>query len=250
MKKAGDTLKNMKIVNKVLFASAVAFAVMSLVALTPLSSTAQDPATPFDTESIPKTGTSPKSFVPKGWVIEEDVNGDINADGISDHLLKLIEDKPKKEDEIVDRNRVLVLIVADSAGNLRNAAVTDKLLQCTGCGGAFYGVVDAPAEVTIEKGVIVISQDHGSRWVSEISFRFRYDEQPQMFILIGFDYSTRDRAQGSYVSESINYLTGKRIATNAKGRKVTTTVAKKRLSIEEVDSEEFETAAAKRLGVD
>ena len=71
-----------------------------------------------------------------------------------------------------------------------------------------------------------------------------------MFILIGFDYSTRDRAEASVVSESINYLTGKRIATNSKGKKTTATIAKKRWSIEEVDSEEFESAAAKRLGVD
>ena len=52
------------------------------------------------------------------------------------------------------------------------------------------------------------------------------------------------------MSESINYLTGKRIATSSKGKKTTTTVAKKRLSIEEVDSSEMEEAAAKRLGVD
>lgn len=219
-------------------------------ALSTMESIAQDTPVIFDRDSIPATATKVEGFVPKGWKIEEQVKGDVNADGVSDVLVKLIEDKPKKEDEFVDRNRVLLIALAEGKGGFRNAAIADKLLQCTGCGGAFYGVVDAPANVTIEKGVIVVSQDHGSRWVSEISFRFRFDEQPQMFILIGFDYSTRDRAEASVVSESINYLTGKRIATNSKGKKTTTTVAKNRLSIEEVDSEEFESAAAKRLGVD
>ncbi|MEQ1643637.1 MAG: hypothetical protein ABL959_09365 [Pyrinomonadaceae bacterium] len=225
----------------------VAFAVF---ALSTMESIAQDTPVNFDRDSVPATAPKVEGFVPKGWKIEEQIKGDVNADGVSDVLVKLIEDKPKKEDEFVDRSRVLVIAVADGKGGFRNAAIADKLLQCTGCGGAFYGVMDAPANVSIEKGVIVVSQDHGSRWVSEISFRFRFDEQPQMFILIGFDYSTRDRAEASVVSESINYLTGKRIATNSKGKMTTTTVAKKRSSIEEVDSEEFESAAAKRLGVD
>lgn len=215
-----------------------------------ISSFGQDEAKPIDVSKVPATAATAAGFVPSGWKIEEQVKGDVNADGREDILLKLVEDKPVKQDEFVDRSRALVVVVKTAEGGWRNAAVADKLLQCTGCGGAFYGVVDAPANVSIEKGVIVISQDHGSRWVSEISFKFRYDEQPDMFILIGFDYSTRDRAEASVVSESINYLTGKRIATSSKGKKTTTTVAKKRLSIEEVDSSEMEAAAAKRLGVD
>ncbi|MBK9529075.1 MAG: hypothetical protein IPO41_12325 [Acidobacteria bacterium] len=221
----------------------------AIVLCTPADSFGQDAST-FDRESIPATAAKAEGFVPKGWKIEEQIKGDVTADGVSDVLLKLIEDKPKKDDEFVDRNRVLVIAVADGNGGFRNAAVADKLLQCTSCGGAFYGVVDAPANVSIEKGVIAVNQDHGSRWVSDITFKFRYDEQPNMFILIGFDYSTRDRAEASVVSESINYLTGKRIATNSKGKKTTATISKKRWSIEEVDSEEFESAAAKRLGVD
>lgn len=215
-----------------------------------LSSFAQDEAKPIDVSKVPATAATAAGFVPSGWKIEEQVKGDVNADGREDILLKLVEDKPVKQDEFVDRSRALVVVVKTAEGGWRNAAVADKLLQCTGCGGAFYGVVDAPANVSIEKGVIVISQDHGSRWVSEISFKFRYDEQPGKFILIGFDYSTRDRAEGSAVSESINYLTGKRIAMNSKGRKTTTTVVKKRLSIDGIDSSEMEAAAAKRLGVD
>lgn len=239
-------MKDRKIVKDVLVIAA--FAMVAL--LMPTDSHAQDTPTKFDRESLPATAATVTDFVPKGWKIEEQIKGDVTADGVADVLLKLIEDKPKKEDEFVDRSRVLVVLAGDGEDRYRNAAVADKVLQCTGCGGAFYGVVDAPANVSIEKGVIVVNQDHGSRWVSDITFKFRFDEQPNMFILIGFDYSTRDRAEASVVSESINYLTGKRIATSSKGKKTTTTVAKKRLSIEEVDSSEMEAAAAKRLGVD
>ncbi len=228
-------------------------AIAVITFLFPTASVAQDAPVTFDRESIPATASKVENFVPKGWTIEEQIKGDVSADGVSDVLLKLIEDKPKKEDEFVDRNRVLVIAVADGKGGFRNAAVADKLLQCTSCGGAFYGVADAPANVSIEKGVIVVKQDRGSRWVTETTYRFRYDEQPSMFILIGFDYASRDRANGDVSSESTNYLTGKRITTIGKGKKnstKTTQVTKMRYSIEEVDAEKFDEEATKRLGLD
>lgn len=242
-------MKDRYIVNKLLVIGS--FVLVAL--LTPAASFAQDPQIAFDRTAVPATAVKVEGFVPRGWKIEEQIKGDVTADGVSDILLKLIEDKPKKEDEFVDRNRVLVIAVADGKGGFRNAAVADKLLQCTSCGGAFYGVVDAPADVTIEKGVIVVNQEHGSREVTNTTLKFRYDEQPAMFILIGYDYATRDRANGNVYSESTNYLTGKRITSIDKGKrttKKTTNVAKDRASISEVDYSAYEEAATKRLGLD
>ena len=241
-------MKDRNFVRKLVVLAAFA----AIAFFTPTDSFAQD-SLAFDRESIPATAAKVEGFVPKGWKIEEQVKGDVTADGVSDVLLKLIEDKPKKEDEFVDRNRVLVIAVGDGKGGFRNAAVADKLLQCTSCGGAFYGVVDAPADVTIEKGVIVVNQEHGSREVTNTTLKFRYDEQPAMFILIGYDYATRDRANGNVYSESTNYLTGKRVTTIDKGKRSTNktaTVTKARASIIEVDYSAYEEAAAKRLGLD
>ena len=209
--------------------------------------------TEIDASAIPDSGKSVKDFVPAGWKIEEDVKGDLNQDGMIDHALKLIEisDEPK-EGEMVDLGRALV-IVFGGKGGLKKAAVASKILQCTACGGAFYGVMPAPANVSIAKGVLTVMNDHGSRWVTEVTYKFRYDEQPGMFILIGFDYVSRDRAEGSVTTESTNYLTGKRITTTGKGKKTTTknsTVAKDRHAIESVDTEEWESQATTRLGLD
>lgn len=224
-----------------------------LAAFSAVSTFAQDERASIDRSKLPESANSVNAFVPAGWKIEEKITGDVNDDKVADVLLKLIEDQPAKADEMNDRSRALVILFAGGEAKYRLAAVSDTLLQCTSCGGAFYGVVDAPANVSIQKGVIIVSQDHGSREVTETTFRFRYDEQPGMFILIGFDYASRDRAAGGVWTESTNYLTGKRVTTIDKGKKSstkTTVVAKDRMSIEEVDYEKLEGDATHRLGLD
>ncbi len=238
---------------KKLFLTALVAFVAAVVLMPQLVMAQDDESKPFDAESVAAKGKSAKDFAPAGWVVEEEVKGDVTGDGVGDIVIKLIEDKVKKEDEMVDRNRVLVIAEGDGKGGFTKLSVADKLLQCTACGGAFYGMMDAPANVTIEKGVIVINQDHGSRWVTDTTLRFRFDQQPNMFILIGYDYATRDRAQGDVSMESTNYLTGKRITEIGKGKrttKKTTTVEKMRYSIEEIDYQQMESESTTRLGLD
>ena len=225
---------------------------IAIVCVFTFSTFAQDEPTRLDASLVPATAADADGFVPDGWKIEKVVKGDVTADAKEDLLLVLIEDKPKKEDEMVDRARALVVVSKGDNGEWRNAAVASSLLQCTACGGAFYGAMDAPVDVSIEKGVIVVSQEHGSREVTNTTLKFRYDAQPDMFLLIGYDYATRDRADGSVYVESTNYLTGKRITETGKGKrstKKTTNVAKDRASITEVDYSAYEEAAAGRLGL-
>ena len=236
-----------------LMLKAISTGVIALAAIvfSAASTFAQDDRATIDRSKIPATADTAAAFVPAGWKIEEQIAGDVTDDGKADVLLKLIQDKPStdKDGGMVERGRALVILIGTDISKFRLGAVTDKLLQCATCGGAFYGASDAPANVKIEKGVIIVQQDHGSRWVTDTTYRFRYDEQPSMFILIGFDYSSNDRAAGGGATESTNYLTGKRITT--KGKKITTTqVTKMRHSLEEIDSEKWDEEATKRLGLD
>lgn len=233
-----------------------AFACAAFTLFAVVSSFAQDAEetrTTIDESAVPDSGKSVNDFVPGGWKIEEDVKGDLNQDGVIDHALKLIEiDPAPKKDEMVDLGRALVIVFGGKDG-MKKAAVAGKILQCTACGGAFYGVMPAPANVSIAKGVLTVMNDHGSRWVTEVTYKFRYDEQPNMFILIGFDYVSRDRSDGSVTSESTNYLTGKRITTKDKGKRTTTknsVVRKDRFDIGSVDTEQWESEATTRLGLD
>lgn len=203
---------------------------------------------------IPTEADSIEKFIPAGWKIEEQVTGDLNGDSVPDYAVKLVEEKPAKDrdDVAIERQRALVIVLQQPSGKLSRAAVADRLLQCTRCGGAFYGVSESPANVQIEKGLIVVDQDHGSRNLTNTTYRFRYDAPSQQFILIGFDYADADRATANVISESTNYLTGVRIVTRSKGSrdvKSRSTIPVRKTSIEQVDSEKFEEAAAKRLGL-
>jgi len=215
---------------------------------------AQAEAGKIDVSRIPAQAKDAASFAPAGWKIEEQVAGDLNGDSLADYALKLVEDKPDKDAEGVatERGRALVIALATTDGTLKRAGVADKLLQCTRCGGAFYGVVESPAEVTIEKGVLVIGQEHGSRELTNTTYKFRFDPVTARFILIGFDLASADRLTATVVTESSNYLTGTRVVSRGKGNRDVNTksaFAKKKLYLEDISNEDFEAAAYKRLGL-
>ena len=215
-----------------------------------LSAIAQDGK--VDVTNIPASGDRPAAFAPAGWKVEDTVKGDLNGDGKPDYAIKLVEDKPVKQDEPLDSERALVVAFSDG-DKLRRVAVADKLLQCTSCGGAFYGVMPAPADVSIEKGVLVIENEHGSRDVSRSTFRFRYDPGSGSFVLIGYDYTDNDRLTGAVTTESTNYLTGSRVTTLSKGKRTTTKRSKvsgSKIRLEDASGEDLEGAAVHRLGMD
>jgi hypothetical protein len=226
--------------------------IASLLILLSSTTLAQDEAAKIDKSRVPARANTPQKFAPSGWKIEEQITGDINGDGIWDYALKLVEAKAEKdaEGDPTERGRALVVALAAKDGQLTRAAVADSLLQCTRCGGAFYGVVETPTEVTIEKGVLVVQQDHGSREVTNTTYRFRYEPATGKFLLIGFDLANADRATAQVVSESINYLTGAREETRSKGEKdikTRTTIPRRKIYLDDISAEDMETAAYKRL---
>lgn len=215
---------------------------------------AQEDAGKIDKSLVPAEAASPVGFVPRGWKIEQQLSADLNGDSLPDSVIKLVEDKPEKNSEgyATDRGRALVVALQKVGGKLTRAAVAANLLQCTQCGGAFYGVSEAPANVSIEKNVIVVDQDHGSRNLTNTYYRFRLDATSQKFVLIGFDYADADRLTAQVVSESTNYLTGVRKTTRSKGDKdisTTTRIQKKTIFLDDADHEKLEAEAVKRLGL-
>lgn len=208
-------------------------------------------ATAFDSSKLPQTANRPEQFVGAGWKIEGISKGDLNRDGKTDYAIKLIEDKPKVDGEGFDSDRLLVIAVSDER-KLRRAAFSNKLLQCTSCGGAFYGAGSAPGVALIDKGVIIVENEHGSREVSRSTFKFRFDQESGRFVLIGYDYWGNDRLTGVVTTESTNYITGNRITKTGKGKTAKTArsrVKVENIYLEDIDGDEFEFAALERLGL-
>lgn len=224
----------------------------ALIVVLPSLSFAQDERVLIDKSRVPAEADNVGKFAPPGWKIEEQVSGDLNGDGLPDYALKLVEDKPAKDNDDVatERSRALVVVLQNKDGKLVRAGIADKLLQCTRCGGAFYGVVESPANVKIEKGAIVVDQDHGSRDLVNTTYRFRYDPETQRFILIGFDYADADRMTATVVSESTNYLTGARVVTRGKRNiKTRSQIPKTKIYLEQIDYEKFEEDVGNRLNL-
>jgi hypothetical protein len=197
---------------------------------------------------VPQAGTKVGDFVPKGWKIEQELRGHLNSDSLEDVVLQLIEDKPEQNSkgEYQDRYRALVILLKAPDGKYHRAAVAGKLIQCTGCGGVLGGG-ELGADLKIAKGVLLVSQLSGSREATDHLRRFRYDGQTRRFLLIGEDIDEYDRATGSSVVTSRNYLTGQQVIEkrqfNQKLDKYVTlgkqskVLDRKQISIEDVDDD-------------
>lgn len=144
------------------------------------------------------------AHVPAGWKLEDTLTGDLNGDPHGDAVLQLL----NANDEDGDHNRRLVILFGKKGGGYEKAAESDKVLRCSLCGGILGG---GPADVKIEKGVLIVSQMYGSRAATDYLHRFRYESSTGKFRLIGEDVTNFDRATGASETVSSNYLTGRRI---------------------------------------
>ena len=177
---------------------------LSLLMLIVMGWAAQAGTERFPVKDIPPEGKSLVDFVPQGWTVEDQANGDLNGDGVSDIAAILVQGKPDgAEDE--PQRAVIVLLGRDNEKFIP-AGTNDKFLECRGC----LGVKEAVG-ISIKKGVIIVDQMSGSREFSNETWRFRYDPKTQRFVLIGRDLVTGDGMLGTGTIESCNFLTGWKI---------------------------------------
>lgn len=167
---------------------------------------------------VPVQGKTVQNFVPKGWKIQDKVEGDINRDGKPDTVLTLIEAGTQSE-----RGRALVILLKQPNGNLQRLAVANKLLLCSSCAGVLSSPDGAGTSIEIKSGVITVSQLSGSRLATETLHRFWIDKSSQRLVLIGKDITDFDRANGDSTVTSQNYLTGQQIVQTFRGQKLVST---------------------------
>lgn len=173
---------------------------------------------PIDAARLPQAAATVAEFVPRGWVVETQVEGDLNRDSIPDLAVTLVEQMPANadKDNPPERERALLILFKTADGKFSRAALATKVLLCTRCGGAFYGMNETPANVEITNGVLIVKQEFGSRELTQETYRFRFEPESKRFLWIGADLRGYDRLTGNAETESTNFLTGVRLVTTTK----------------------------------
>jgi hypothetical protein len=150
----------------------------------------------------------PSYFLPKGYVIFEKINGDLNKDGIEDCVLvikgtdtsKVVTDEYRGK---LDRNRRGIIVLFDKKDHYELAVKNYDCFSSENEDGGVY----FPPELTIEikKGNLFINYGHGRYGYWQYTFRHQNSD----FELIGYDESS-DSGPVVDSKTSINFLTKKK----------------------------------------
>jgi hypothetical protein len=160
-------------------------------------------------QSLRDQATEPRAFIPAGYVVVQEVQGDLNKDDQTDHVFVI-----KGTDEAMviqheylgelDRNRRGIIIVFGEGERYR--LVLDNR-DCFSSENEDGGVYMAPElDISIQNGNLFIHYLHGryGYW----TYNFRY--QNAGFELIGYEGS-QNRGPLIEQQTSINFLTGKMV---------------------------------------
>jgi hypothetical protein len=183
---------------------------------------AQDYERPVTYPTIPAVAQGAAGFVPKGWLLEIEKEGDLNKDGAPDLLLVLRMNDPnnvvKDEYRELDTNpRMLVAAFADKAKKTYSLALADHTLITRHTNPNMDPPFDEGAAIV--NGTLQVSlglfMNAGGWYTSNIKFTFRH--QDGCFKLIGYDSRVLKRNTGEEQSVSINYLTNKALLGGDRG---------------------------------
>lgn len=147
--------------------------------------------------------------VKPAFVLENLIQNDISGDNDKDVIVVLKEISDQKNKEGNSGNRQLIIFKNMGSDILKKVGFSNRVLLCSSCYGSLAGPQGGSPQIKISaKGVIDISQQSGSREISDVVLRFKYDANKNRILLIGKDANYSDRATGESVNTSINYITG------------------------------------------
>ena len=177
-------------------------------------------------ENFPQKAKSVNAFVPKGWKILKDENGnafiakgDLNKDKLEDVAI-IIEKDDKKNikkndsfgpEELNLNPRVLLILFEEKDGTYSLAAKNDKgFIQSEG-NEETPTLMDTLSNISIKKNVLKITFNYfmsaGSWATSTEVYIFRF--QNNVFELIGYESNAYMRNTGEEEKVSINFSTNK-----------------------------------------
>jgi len=157
-------------------------------------------------------GPPESAFVPSAFRVETRIRTDIGGDARRDVVLVLVRRGPAATPSGAQPSlaRRLVVLKARSDGGYVQIGEGRRVLLCTACGGALFGTARTPVTVRVQRRVVIVEQQYGSREITDQRFRFR-SQGALSTRLIGVDVRTVDRLTGVSRETSTNLLTGDRI---------------------------------------
>lgn len=158
-------------------------------------------------QPVPPATGSPGSLVPSGFVVAEEIRGDLNRDNQEDRVLIVKATRKEgffkhEQRGLLDRNRRGIIIALANRGRYELALSN---LDCFSSENEDGGVYFAPElSVDIRKGTLVVHYAHGRYGYWSYTFRYQNGD----FELIGHDRS-ENRGPVVQRSVSMNFMTRK-----------------------------------------
>jgi hypothetical protein len=169
---------------------------------------------------VERQGATIDSFVPKGWRLEMSRKGDLNKDGMPDHVLVLRCNDPENivnndgfgPNDFDTNPRILAVVFARKEGGY-NRVLANQTLIPRNDNPSMEDPLDsiAASGIEIKNGALHVQlgifYSAGSWTMGSKDFTFRWQDGD--FRLIGFDENTVQRNSGETTGTSVNYLTGR-----------------------------------------
>lgn len=170
--------------------------------------------------ALPTQGKKLSDFVPTGWQIFKQAEGDLNGDGVKDYAFILVKTGDNPESGCLDtpiRTPRLVIVLHGSAnGELKKACVSKGAIMQGDIGNDFALLV---VDITIAKGNIIISNGNGATSIEQYESKYRY--QNGKYELIGLTDSSGNSREDAYYTEDANLNTSYTETESRKGNTVT-----------------------------
>lgn len=120
-----------------------------------------------------------KPFVGPGKTAIGLESADLNGDGFKDYVL--VVEKTNAVNDGNDDKRSLLVLTADSGGQLKVAKQNDKVVYCRSCGGVFG---DPFAGLRVSKNSFTVDNYGGSNWRWGDSYKFNYSRIDKTWQLV------------------------------------------------------------------
>ncbi|HBE78739.1 MAG TPA: hypothetical protein DDW65_13335 [Firmicutes bacterium] len=162
--------------------------------------------TDFKLPTLVKQGKDIHSFIPPGWKLIKNTQGDLNKDGLAD-IAGILESKAPPKDLAEAPPRILFIAFRENQ-QYRLSFQTEKAILTADMGGVWGDPLES---ISVDHGSLLINFYGGSneRWFQ--SYRFRY--QGNGWYLIGATLGSYFTPTGAGQTEDYNLLTGMMIIT-------------------------------------